>query len=232
MNTFGEDVEKIASPSFVSDIGSSLGGTLSATQALLNGAVQDPELRRDLLVGMDYELRYLRFLFENWILLKTFQNGKIKLSLKKTNLSEWLTPILATWEKIAPEKKLQWTIRLDENLPEIYLDPDRLAQAFGNLIYASILCAPIASTIKIEVLWDDETVKLKIFDFGPKINPFIILDETDEIFEQHYENHPRLRKGLGLGIILAYRIMVAHQGYIKFDETETFNYCVAIELPV
>lgn len=41
---------------------------MSATQALLNGAVQDPELRRDLLVGMDYELRYLRFLFENWIL--------------------------------------------------------------------------------------------------------------------------------------------------------------------
>lgn len=231
MNTNGEDVEKIAIPIFVSDIGSSLGGTLSATQALLNGAVQDPELRRDLLVGMDYELRYLRFLFENWILLKTFRNGKIKPSLKKTNLSEWLTPILATWQKIAPEKNLQWMIHWDENLPEIYVDPDRLAQAFGNLIYASILCAPPSSTIKIEVLWDHDMVNLKLFDIGPKINPLIILDPTEDTFKQHYENHPRLRKGLGLGIILAYRIVVAHQGDMNFDETETFNYCVSVHLP-
>lgn len=121
---------------------------------------------------------------------------------------------------------------MDENLPEIYINPNRLAQAFGNLIYASILCAPIASTIKIEVLWDDEMVILKIFDFGPKINPFIILDKQMKFLNNIIKNRPRLRKGLGFRIILAYRIMVGIEGYIKFDETETFNYCVSIELPV
>ena len=232
MNTFLENMEKLLLPSLVTDIGSSLGGTLSANQALLNGAVQDPELRRDLLGGMDNELRYLRYLFENWILLQSIRTGKIKLSRRKINLSKWLTTILATWQEIAPEKKLQWKLHFSENLSDIYADPDRLAQALGNLIYASILCSPPSSKIMVETLWEGRVVKIRLFDAGPKINPFILLDDTLETTKQNFENHPRLRKGLGFGIVLAHRIVLAHKGEMKFEETENFNYCVSVNLPV
>ena len=232
VNKFLENMEKLSFPSLVTDIGSSLGGTLSATQALLNGAVQDPELRRDLLGGMDYELRYLRFLFENWILLQTIRTGKIRLAHHKINLPEWLPTILTPWQKIASEKNLQWNIHFAENLPEIYADSDRLAQAIGNLIYASILCSPPSSKIIVEVLLEGGVVKMSLYDSGPKINPLIILDDTLETVKQNFESHPRLSKGLGLGIMLAHRIVFAHKGEMKFEETENFNYCVSVNLPV
>ena len=231
MDKILEKMEKILFPSLITNIGSSLGGTLSATQALLNGAVQNPELRHDLLGGMDNELRYLRFLFENWILFQTIRTGKVKLALRKINLSEWLRPLLISWKKIASDKNLQWQFHLAENLTEIYADPDRLAQACGNLIYASILCTPPSSEILVETLQDGETVKIRLFDSGPKINPLIVFSDTFTLDKQNFEHHPRLRNGLGLGIILAHQIVLAHQGEMKFEETEHFNSCVSVQLP-
>jgi K+-sensing histidine kinase KdpD len=230
VNTYEQDVENLMLTNLVTHIGSSLGGTLSATQALLNGAVQDPELRRDLLGGMDHELRYLRFLYENWILIHTFQAGKMKLNLRKIKPDEWLKTILATWQKIAPEKKLQWNIHFAENLPEIKADPDRLAQALGNLIFASILSSPATAKIMVEVLLDGEEIRINLSDAGPKINPLIILSEFPT-GNQNFENHPRLQKGLGLGIMLAHRIVLAHKGEMDLDEIEGFNNCISIRLP-
>lgn len=224
-------MEKWLFPSLVTNIGSSLGGTLSATQALLNGAVQNPELRHDLLGGMDNELRYLRFLFENWILFQTIRTGKIKLTLRKVNLSEWLLPLVTSWKKIASENNLQCNLRLAENLSDTYIDPDRLAQAFGNLLYASILCSPPSSEILVETLLDGKSVKINLFDSGPKINPLIILGDTRTTDKQNFENHPRLRNGLGLGIVLAHRIVLAHEGEIMFEETAQFNSCISVHLP-
>lgn len=225
-------MEKSLIPGLVTDIGSSLGGTLSATQALINGAVQDPELRRDLLGGMDNELRYLRFLYENWILLQTLRTGKLKLTIRKVHLSEWLTTILAPWQKMAPEKNLQWTFQLSENLPDIYADPDRLAQAFGNLVYASLLSSPPSSKIVVAARFEQKLFRLSLMDSGPKINPLIVLDDLAEAFKQNFEHHPRLKKGLGLGIVLANRIIQAHFGEMRFEDQENLNACVSVYLPV
>ena len=232
MDKILEKMEKLLFPSLITNIGSSLGGTLSATQALLNGAVQNPELRLDLLGGMDNELHYLRFLFENWILFQTIRTGKMKLALRKINLSEWLRPVLISWEKIASDKNLQWQLRLAENRTEIYADPDRLAQACGNIIYASILCAPPSSEILVETLQDGGAVKIRLFDSGPKINPLIIFSDALTSDKQNFEHHPRLRNGIGLGIILAHQIVLAHKGEIMFEETEQFNSCISVHLPV
>jgi K+-sensing histidine kinase KdpD len=231
VNTYEQDVENLMHTELITHIGSSLGGTLSATQALLNGAIQDPELRRDLLGGMDHELRYLRFLYENWILMHTFQVGKMKLNLRKISPDEWLKTILVTWQKIAPEKRLQWNIHITENLPDITADPDRLAQAFGNLIYASIMSSPVATMITFEALLDGEEIKFNLSDAGPKINPLIILSEFPYLGNQNFENHPRLQKGLGLGIILAHRIILAHKGGMDLDDIEGFKNCISIRLP-
>lgn len=231
MNTFLDKMEKLLLPNIVTEIGSSLGGTLSATQALMNGAVQDPELRRDLLGGMDHELRYLRFLFENWVVLQTVRAGKIKLSRRKLNFQQWFAILLASWQKVAPEKNIQWQYNLGENLPEIYIDPDRLGQALGNLLYASIFSAPLSSKIAVETSLEGRKIRINLQDNGPQVSPLILLDETFEVIQQNFENHPRLKKGLGIGIVLASRIILAHQGEIDFDDSRQFNSSITVYLP-
>lgn len=231
MNKFLDNMEKLLLPNIVTEIGSSLGGTLSATQALMNGAIQDPELRRDLLGGMDHELRYLRFLFENWILLQSVRTGKIKLNRRKLNFHQWLTTILASWQKVGPEKNLQWNLNLADNLPEIYVDPDRLGQALGNLLYASIASAPLSSKIAVETTMEGRMLRINLQDYGPQVSPLILLDDTYEVIQQNFENHPRLKKGLGIGIVLARRIVLAHQGEMDFDDARQFNSSITIYLP-
>lgn len=231
MNKFLDNMEKLLLPNIVTEIGSSLGGTLSATQALMNGAIQDPELRRDLLGGMDHELRYLRFLFENWILLQSVRTGKIKLNRRKLNFHQWFVTILASWQKVAPEKNLQWQLNLTDNLPEIYVDPDRLGQALGNLLYASIASAPLSSKIAVETTMEGRMLRINLQDYGPQVSPLILLDDTYEVIQQNFENHPRLKKGLGIGIVLAHRIVLAHQGEMDFDDSRQFNSSMTIYLP-
>lgn len=232
MNMNLENMENLFLSSFVAEVGGSLGGTLSATQALMNGALQDPELRRDLLGGMDRELHHLRFLFENWTLAEMIRTRELNLIQQTVNLPDWLSIYLTTWQKIAPEKNLQWIIQFAEDLPEIDVDLDFFARVLENLVYASILCSPPFAKIMVTAKRENDFVKISIFDAGPRINPLILLDNLPEITRKSFENHPRLKKGLGIGIIVANQIVHALHGELEFSETKGFNSCISIVLPI
>lgn len=195
------------------EIGNALGGVLSATQALLNGAENDPAFRRDLLGDMEANLHYLSFMLDNWILYTAIRSGKFNLVRRQVDLQEWLGTLLDSWPKRPYGKRLRWDIRLGQDLPTVLLDLGLVEQALENLRYASVLSAPAGTAIRISAgyLPRERAIWIEISDAGPWLADDILprlIASPDRIRWAH----PRLQHGSHLGLGIAHAIALAHGG--------------------
>jgi two-component system sensor histidine kinase BaeS len=96
----------------VHELGRPLGAFHSALQALQNGAVEDPEMRQELLAGMTAEVARLQRLLEDMAHLHQRVVGKLDLDRQPTPLNQWLSQELSPWREAARGKGLQWEERL------------------------------------------------------------------------------------------------------------------------
>jgi signal transduction histidine kinase len=180
----------------------------------LNGADEEPELRRELLVGMDDQVQRLRPLVDSLADLHGQVLGGLELGLEPVSLPEWLPRTVAPWRQAAHDKGLHWEIQVPASLPMVEVDPDRLAQALGNLLSNAIKYTP-EGIISVEAASRDGEVAIAVKDSGIGIAP----SELERIFEPFYRSRrdKRFPQGMGLGLSIARDLVVAHGGTIRVD---------------
>lgn len=232
MNQFNSYHQEKILQNIIPEIGNALGSVLSATQALLNGAEKDPVFRRDLLGEMENNLRYLRYLFENGVLLKTIRSGKLELYRRELDTSDWLENFVDLWQKMVPTKGLTWSVVIPPALPSIWADADLLDQALGNILFAGMVSAPKDTKITFTSRLDNagSDLFIEICDFGPWVSHELlsmILESLDQP-----SKHPRLKNGMGLGLGLAYQIIQAHGGMLTSTTGRENECCFGIRLPL
>jgi signal transduction histidine kinase len=214
----------------VHELGRPLGALQSAVQALLGGAEQDEALRHDLLSGMQDELRRLGNLVEELGHLYHQILGSLELHTENTSPSEWLGRVLPAWEKAAQEKQITWDSAIPDDLPEIAFDPDRLAQALGNLLSNAVRYTPNGGTIKIEARMVDNLFEVSVSDNGPGLSP----EELERVFEPFYRSQAgrRFPQGMGLGLPIARDITQAHHGQLLAESKLGQGSCFTLQIPV
>jgi signal transduction histidine kinase len=94
----------------------------------------------------------------------------------------------------------------------IRLDPDRLAQAFQNLINNALQHAPAGSAVTVESSAIEKAgrrwIECSVGDRGPGFKP----EDLKRVFEPFFT---RRRGGTGLGLALVQRIVLEHGGEIE-----------------
>jgi signal transduction histidine kinase len=214
----------------VHELGRPLGALRSASQALLNGAVEDPNLRHDLLQGMDDELVRLQGLLNEVAHLHDQVLGSLDLRKQPVNLEQWFLSLLPTWQRLAADKRLQWEAETDPTLPnEIIMDPDRMAQAVQNLLSNAIRYTPSGGLVKVSLKNNHEHLEIRVDDSGPGI----INEDAKRIFEpfQRGKAAQRLPEGMGLGLSIARDLVQAHGGTLTFESQPGQGSCFIIQLP-
>jgi len=201
----------------VHELGRPLGAMLSATQALQDGAVNDPALRAEFLEGIQDGLLRLRRLLEDLHGLHESDAGPLPLNRHLVCVSEWLPAALTLWHAAALSKPLGWEASIPPELPEMRLDPDRLAQALGNLLNNAIQYTPPQGMVKVAAGTTPDAVWIRVADTGAGIPP----DSLSHIFEPFYRvpSDRRFRHGMGLGLSIARDIVSAHGGWIDVKST-------------
>ncbi len=199
----------------VHELGRPLGALASAIEALRGGAMEQTELRDDLLQGMEEGVRRLCRLLEDLARLHEETLGMLEMNCQPVALSDWLTQVLGLWRAAAVAKQLQWHITVPSDLPTINADPDRLAQALGNLLNNAIQYTPAAGTVSVTAGAEAETVWIRVSDTGPGIAP----DSLSRIFERFYRGQTgrRFPQGMGLGLAIARDLVTAHGGRIEVE---------------
>jgi signal transduction histidine kinase len=198
----------------VHELGRPLGAIQSALHALLTGADEKPELRRELLEGMDDQVQRLRPLVDSLADLHGQVLGSLELNPEPVVLSNWLPRAVTPWRQAAHDKGLHWEIDVPDALPLIEIDADRMAQALGNLLSNAIKYTP-EGTISIEARARGDQVATIVADSGIGIAP----SEQDRIFEPFYRSQrdKRFPQGMGLGLSIARDLVVAHGGTLEVE---------------
>ena len=213
----------------VHELGRPLGALRSATEALRTGANRNEPLRQELLSGIDEELQYLQRLLEDLAHLHTQVLGTLELNRQIINLNEWLPSVLAIRRVAALQKGLHWETHIPADLPVIYADPERLAQALGNLLNNALKYTPRGGTVSVTAGVEDDEVWFRVSDTGPGIAP----QDQARIFEPFYRGKTlqRVTQGSGLGMPIAYDLITAHGGRIDLDSTLGLGTRFTIHLP-
>jgi PAS domain S-box-containing protein len=108
-------------------------------------------------------------------------------------------------------------------LPELWADPDKLAQVVGNIVENALLHG--SGTVTITVAPQDGDVTVEIVDEGEGIRR----EAMPRIFAKFW--HDAGRGGTGLGLFIAKGIVEAHGGIIEAGNMPTGGAAVRFTLP-
>ena len=132
----------------------------------------------------------------------------------------------------AREKSIEIRVEAADDLPEIEIDPDRMAQVLGNLVSNSLRYTPAGGEIILSAEAADRSVFLRVADNGSGIHP----DDTAHIFDRFYRSDKARRQEgsqveSGLGLAIAKSIVSAHAGDIEVSSTVGEGTTFTISLP-
>ena len=198
----------------VHEIGRPIGAMQSGIQALLSGADNDPDLRRELLTGMDEQTKRLLPLLDDLAQLHGQLLSTLEIHTQSVDLREWLPRTVSPWREAAHAKGLHWQLNTSAAVPVIEVDPDRLAQVLGNLLSNAIKYTT-EGMISVTAKPDHQGAEIEVSDTGPGI----AADEQEHIFEPFYRSQrdKRFPQGMGLGLSIARELIMAHGGRLELE---------------
>jgi signal transduction histidine kinase len=215
----------------VHELGRPLGALRSASQALLGGASDDPQLRQELVQGMDDELVRLQGLLNEVAHLHEQVLGSLDLAIQPVRVQPWIESLLPPWQRLAVDKHLIWQNFFHPSIPEeAQFDPDRMAQVLENLFNNAIRYTPPGGHISLYVSAKDDGWQVTLQDDGPGIDA----EEAQYIFEPYQRGKAaqRLPEGMGLGLAISRDLVLAHQGHLTFTSEPGQGSCFVVWLPL
>jgi signal transduction histidine kinase len=137
--------------------------------------------------------------------------GRLPMENAPVDLANLVVRMLGTFRSQAEAKDLMLVLEVDETLPQILGDAQRLEQMLGNLLSNAIRYTPPGGTITLAAHKVQGAVEISVSDSGPGISP----EEMEHLFERFYRTdsaRSRAAGGTGLGLAIAQQIADAHGG--------------------
>jgi signal transduction histidine kinase len=151
--------------------------------------------------------------------LSTIETDALELFLEQTTLKSVMEMALEPWMKPIRLRRLDLTVEGVEDVPPIVVDPQRLGQAFGNLISNAIKYTPDGGSIAIRARQTDEAhFEVVVADTGVGIDPTdheLVFDKFFRVgnSDQHSSSQFKFKgAGPGLGLSIVRGVVEAHGG--------------------
>jgi signal transduction histidine kinase len=144
------------------------------------------------------------------------ESGKLRITLRCIAVGDLVRQTIAMMKPMADEKHLGLEMALDQRLPLVYADPDRVLEILINLVENAIKFTPSDGAIMVQanlVDADSNSVYVAVSDTGRGMGP----EAKALIFERLYQDGDSIddnRSGLGLGLFICREIVRLHQGRI------------------
>lgn len=213
----------------VHELGRPLGALRAALHALSAGAYQDPELRQELLSGMDTQTSDLARLVEDLTHLYDESFGRFELKQETVPMEAWLRQSVATWKAHADQKSVHLQLEI-KGACNLYIDANRMNQALGNLLSNAIKFTPKNGKVQVRAFMQDRQAVLQVEDSGPGLTPA----DRAHLFSPFYrgEQGTRFPKGMGIGLSIAHDIIDAHNGSLEVSSELKAGTQFTIRLPI
>jgi two-component system sensor histidine kinase BaeS len=200
---------------------------LGYTEALSDGKLEGAPETFDVLHD---EAQRLSRLVDDLRTLSLADAGELPLTRRLIRPQALLERAASAYSEQARQRDISLQVRSEQPLPEIEVDPDRMAQVMSNLVSNALRYTPDGGRIVLTARPGDRTVILQVRDNGVGIAP----EDLPHIFERLYRadisRHENGESGLGLAI--AKSIVEAHAGTIVVESALGSGATFTVELPV
>ncbi len=142
-------------------------------------------------------------------------------------IAEVAQDVFLKYKIIAEEKGISLSLDMPKDVPMVRGDISLLERVVQNLLDNAIKFTPKGGTVKIWLKILKEEVCFKITDTGPGISK----EEQEHIFERYYRAEGP-KKGGGLGLAIAKKILDLHEVNIILDSTPGKGTTFRFELPI
>jgi signal transduction histidine kinase len=161
------------------------------------------------------EVMHLQRLVEDLRTLSQADAGELRLNREPVAPLTLLERMAKSYNQLAAQKKVALEVQAQPNLPEIRLDPDRMAQIFGNLISNSLRYTQEGGRIVLAAGQEKDALAFTVQDNGQGISA----EALPYIFDRFYRADPARTQGSesGLGLAIARSIVEAHGGSISAE---------------
>ncbi len=161
------------------------------------------------------EVLHLQRLVEDLRTLSQADAGELRLNREPVAPLALLERMAKSYNQLAVQNKVTLEVQAQLDLPEILLDPDRMAQVFGNLISNSLRYTPEGGRILLTIAREKDSLAFHVQDNGRGISD----EALPNIFDRFYRADPARSQGSesGLGLAIARSIVEAHGGIISAE---------------
>jgi signal transduction histidine kinase len=153
--------------------------------------------------------------------------GGIPIQRQPGSLRHLCRHVVEELEASHPERELRLTATGDF---QGEWDPDRLAQALGNLGKNALEHGAPDTPVDFLLREEGEHVSVEVHNEGPPI-PAELLPYLFEPFRRAVGEESVAREGLGLGLFIVKEIVAAHGGSVQVRSTREEGTCFTVRLP-
>jgi signal transduction histidine kinase/DNA-binding NarL/FixJ family response regulator len=156
--------------------------------------------------------------------------GKMKLNLHESDVRQVAEEIHETMMLPAKSKEVEFSLELDENLPKVTFDRDRVIQVLTNLVSNAIKFTPQGGQVRLSFQQQNDELVIRVSDTGMGIPK----EELPKIFTRFYrvQQPGKEIKGTGLGLAIVKKIMILHGGRIEVESELDHGSTFSVFLPL
>lgn len=217
---------------FISSVSHELRTPLTAingwAETLYNGEVRDAE---DVKKGMGIivsEARRLTNMVEELLEFSRIETGRFNLSVEPIDIQAELEDAVYTYREFFRRKGLELHYEgVEEELPLISGDPERLRQVFCNLLDNADKHGGSGGRIDVSLRVEGDFVVIRVRDYGPGVPE----EELPYIKYKFYKGSSKAR-GSGIGLAVCEEIVTCHNGTLEVGNAEGGGCVVTLRLPM
>jgi two-component system sensor histidine kinase GlrK len=171
------------------------------------------EKQQKLLGIITEESNRLISLVNTFLDLSKMEAGMMHYDFESTHIEPLIKRAVAEITPLVEAKQIQFESALNEPMPAVRIDPERILQVLRNLMGNAVKFTPKGGRVSVAAKTHDGILEISVKDSGPGI-PAESLRSIFEKFSQGSHASATNRQGTGLGLAIAKNIVTSHGGNI------------------
>lgn len=196
-------------------------------ESLMDGAQEDPELRRSFINDIYTELERMHVLVNDLLDLAALE-AKRGLNRQELDVRGLLDEAVATVQPQAAKRDISLTLSAADL--SVSADRTRLRQILVNLLANAVKFTPNGGTVSLSAQSVEQGARFVVSDTGIGI-PAKDLPHIFDRFFRVTRGRSRLQGGSGLGLTIVKQAVEAHQGEIAVESTEGKGTTITFTIP-
>lgn len=170
-------------------------------------------------------------LINDFLNVSRLQTGKFSIDRQPSSLEALVREEVTLLQVVARQRQITLKTAISRQLPPLAIDADKFRQVILNMIDNAIYYSPNHSTVSVQLRREGDEAVFIVRDKGIGVPK----EEQAGLFGKFFRaSNARKRRpdGTGVGLFLARKVVLAHDGQIIFESTEGKGSVFGFRLPL